>query len=77
VDQRASAGLLLPQPHLVAAIDGTAESLPFNDETFDAAMTTFSVHQWKDLDAGPREIRRVTRGPIVVMSGDPARLPRF
>ena len=36
-----------------------AESLPFADETFDAAMTTFSVHQWGDLAAGLRELRRV------------------
>jgi hypothetical protein len=50
-------------PHLPAAIDAVAEHLPFDDASFDAAMSTFSVHQWKDLDAGLRELRRVTRGP--------------
>ncbi len=40
-------------------------------------MTTFSVHQWSDLHAGLREIRRVTRGPVVVLTGDPARLRQF
>jgi len=64
-------------PTLATAIDATAESLPFPDNTFDAAMTTFSVHQWPDLDARLAEIRRVTRGPIVILTGDPTRLRRF
>ena len=55
---------------LGAAIDAVAESLPFPDDTFDAAMTTFSVHQWGDLNAGLLEIRRVTRGPVVILTCD-------
>src|SRR3954451_16132490 len=39
-------------PTLAEAVDATAEQLPFADNTFDAAMTTFSVHQWADLEAG-------------------------
>ncbi len=62
---------------LAAAVDATAEDLPFADDSFDAAMTTFSVHQWRDLQAGLREIRRVTRGPVVLLTGDPRRLTRF
>lgn len=62
---------------LPAAVDAVAEDLPFGDDTFDAAMTTFSVHQWLDIDAGLAEIRRVTRGPIVVLTCDPALLDRF
>jgi SAM-dependent methyltransferase len=62
---------------LVTAIDAVAEALPFGDRSFDAAMTTFSVHQWPDLDAGLGELRRVTRGPILVLSADPARLDRW
>jgi len=62
---------------LAPAVDATAESLPFDDDTFDAAMTTFSVHQWGDLAAGLREVRRVTRGPVVVLTCDPALLARF
>jgi hypothetical protein len=38
-------------PGLAAAVDATAEELPFPDGAFDAAMTTFSVHQWSDLRA--------------------------
>lgn len=64
-------------PGLVSAVDAIAEDLPFPDKFFDAAMTTFSVHQWNDLAAGLREMRRVTRGPIVVLTGDPEFLKRF
>ncbi len=56
---------------LPAAVDATAEHLPFDDNAFDAAMTTFSVHQWGDLRAGLQELRRVTRGPVVILTCDP------
>jgi SAM-dependent methyltransferase len=62
---------------LTSAIDAVAEHLPFDDGVFDAAMATFSVHQWPDLEAGLTEVRRVTRGPIVVLTADPARLTQF
>jgi SAM-dependent methyltransferase len=62
---------------LAAAVDATAEDLPFPDGFFDAAMTTFSVHQWGDLRAGLREVRRVTRGPVVILTCDPGLLRRF
>jgi hypothetical protein len=64
-------------PDLVAAVDATAEDLPFPDNSFDAAMTTFSVHQWGNLGAGLREVRRVTRGPVVILTCDPALLNHF
>ena len=63
--------------HLPIAIDATAESLPFTDDSFDAAMTTFSVHQWGDLERGLAELRRVSRGPVVILSCDPDELERF
>jgi len=62
---------------LAPAVDAVAEDLPFADDSFDAAMTTFSVHQWGDLQAGLREVRRVTRGPVVILTCDPGRLRRF
>jgi SAM-dependent methyltransferase len=65
------------QSGLAAAVDATAENLPFADNSFDAAMTTFSVHQWSDLRAGLREMRRVTRGPVVILTGDPDLLRWF
>ncbi|GAB3560680.1 class I SAM-dependent methyltransferase [Spelaeicoccus albus] len=62
---------------LPKAVDATAENLPFADDSFDAAMSTFSVHQWQDLGAGLAELRRVTRGPVVILTCDPTRLDQF
>lgn len=59
-------------PELAVAIDARAENLPFADGQFDAAMATFTVHQWTDLCVGLREMRRVTLGPVVVLTCDPA-----
>ncbi|MFT4051446.1 MAG: methyltransferase domain-containing protein [Microbacterium sp.] len=53
---------------LVPAVDAVAESLPFPDDHFNASMTTFSVHQWSSLPAGVAEMRRVTRGPVVILT---------
>lgn len=64
-------------PHLTTAIDATAEALPFPDRSFDAAMTTFSVHQWTALADGLTEMRRVTTGPVVVLTCDPELVQRF
>lgn len=72
-----SASMRAQRPaHLPVAIDAFAEHLPFPDKSFDASMTTFSVHQWADLAAGLREMRRVTRGPVLVLSCDPKALHR-
>lgn len=72
-----SASMRAQRPaHLADAVDAVAESLPFADAAFDAAMTTFSVHQWRDLEAGLGELRRVARGPVVIMTCDPDRLDR-
>ncbi|MEV0323884.1 class I SAM-dependent methyltransferase [Streptomyces sp. NPDC050658] len=62
---------------LVDAVDAVAEDLPFADGEFDAAMTLFSVHQWSDVARGLREMRRVTRGPVVVLTCDPLRVRDF
>jgi len=62
---------------LPPAVDAVAEALPFADDAFDASMTTFSVHQWGDLAAGLAEMRRVTRGPVVILTCDPDLLDRF
>ena len=62
---------------LAEAVDSVAEQLPFPDGAFDAAMTTFSVHQWSDPAAGLRELRRVTRGPVAVLICDPGLVRGF
>lgn len=62
---------------LSAAVDAVAENLPFADDQFEGALASFTVHQWKDLESGLREVRRVTSGPVVILTCDPAALNRF
>jgi SAM-dependent methyltransferase len=61
----------------VPALHGVAEALPFDDDSFDAAMAMSTVHQWNDAAAGLRELRRVARGPVVVLAFDYNALLRF
>jgi SAM-dependent methyltransferase len=63
--------------HVVPAIIGVVESLPFDDRSFDAAMGTLTVHQWRDRAAGLRELCRVTRHTIVLLTFDPEALHHF
>jgi SAM-dependent methyltransferase len=49
-------------------VAATAESLPFEDQSFDAAMAFATIHHWQDLIAGLREMRRVARR-VVVFTG--------
>lgn len=53
-------------------VQGAAEDLPFADESFDASMAILTVHHWADKAKGLAEMRRVTRGPIVLLTFDPA-----
>jgi SAM-dependent methyltransferase len=62
---------------LPPAVDAVAEDLPFADGSFDAAMAMITVHQWPDAGRGLRELRRVSRGPVVVLTFDGDALDRF
>lgn len=55
-----------------SVIQGCAENLPFDDHSFDAAMAVLTIHHWTDQAKGCAELRRVTRGPIVFLTFDPA-----
>ena len=46
-------------------VAAAAESLPFEDKSFDAAMAVSTVHHWRDPIAGLREMRRVARRVVV------------
>jgi SAM-dependent methyltransferase len=73
-----SAAMRAQRPaNLVPAIIGYAEHLPFDDLSFDASMATVTIHQWSDFAAGIKELRRVTRGPVVVLTFDGEALDRF
>jgi SAM-dependent methyltransferase len=67
-----SASMRAERPaHLAEAIDATADRLPFDDNSFDASMASVTIHQWPDLERGLAEMRRVTTGPIVILTFDP------
>ncbi|MBP2471285.1 SAM-dependent methyltransferase [Crossiella equi] len=64
-----SASMRAQRPrHLAPAVNATAEELPFDDNAVDAAMATITVHHWADADRGLRELRRVSAGPVVVLT---------
>jgi SAM-dependent methyltransferase len=57
---------------LAPAIRATADRLPLRDGSIDAAMTVLSLHHWDEgQERGVRELRRVARGPVVILTCDP------
>ena len=64
-------------PTAVPAIDASAEHLPFDDDCFDAGMAMVTVHQWALPEQGLRELRRVSRGPVLVLTLDRDALDRL
>ena len=46
-------------------VDATAERLPFEDQSFDAAMAFATIDHWQDPIAGLREMQRVARRVVV------------
>jgi SAM-dependent methyltransferase len=57
-------------------VAATAESLPFEDQSFDAAMAFATIDHWQDPIAGLREMRRVARR-VVVFTCDASNPDRF
>jgi SAM-dependent methyltransferase len=57
-------------PDAAPVVQASAEALPFEDDSFDAAMALHTVHHWPDLDAGLAELRRVSRGRVVILASD-------
>jgi SAM-dependent methyltransferase len=50
------------------ALASTAESLPLDDDSVDAAMACVTIHHWPERARGLAELRRVARGPVVVFT---------
>ncbi len=63
-----------PHPS-VEYLTGTADALPLPDESVGAAWLSTVIHQFPDLDASARELRRVVEpgGRVLVRSGYPGR----
>ena len=61
-------------PHAAPCVAGSAETLPFDDQSFDAAMAVCTLHHWPDAIAGLREMQRVARRVVVFLfdTSDPS-----
>jgi len=59
------------------AIIGIADALPFDDNAFDASMAMVTVHHWPDINKGLKELRRVTKHQVIIMTFDPDALDNF
>jgi SAM-dependent methyltransferase len=57
---------------LTPAIRASAGCLPLRDQSVDAGMTVLSLHHWdEEQEQGVKELRRVSRGPVVIVTYDP------
>ena len=66
------AAMIAARPAAAApCIRAAAESLPCPDASFDAAMAVLTLHHWTDVAAGLRELRRVVRRRVVLLTWDP------
>jgi SAM-dependent methyltransferase len=53
------------------SIRAGAGQLPLHDQSVDAAMAILTIHHWDaEQEAGVREMRRVARGPVVILTCD-------
>ena len=59
------------------ALAAHAEALPFDDGAFDAAMACVTIHHWEPAERGLAELRRVSRGPVVVFTFELDALPAW
>jgi SAM-dependent methyltransferase len=56
---------------LAPAVRASAGSIPLRDRSVDAAMALLSVHHWdEEREQGVRELRRVARGAVVILTYD-------
>lgn len=54
------------------AVQAAAERLPLADAAVDAALAVLTLHHWADRAGGLRELRRVARRRVVVLTWDQA-----
>ena len=51
-------------------VQASAMALPFADRSFAAALAVLTMHHWPDPAKGARELRRVARDRVVILSFD-------
>ena len=57
-------------PDAAPCLRGSAEALPVKSAAFDTAMALLTIHHWSDWRLGLRELRRVARRRIVLLTFD-------
>jgi SAM-dependent methyltransferase len=53
------------------ALCATADALPFADRACDAALAVLTIHHWPEQARGLRELARIARERVVVLTWDP------
>ena len=64
-------------PGAARAIQASAEALPFEAGSFDAALAVLTMHHWADWRAGVAEMRRVAPKRCVMLTFDPAYIAQY
>jgi SAM-dependent methyltransferase len=64
-------------PDAAPVVQGRAEALPFEDDSFDAVMAVLSDHHWRDRRRGFTELRRVARRRVVLFNANPGEADLF
>ena len=59
------------------AIRAKGDNLPFDDNSFDSTMAMVTIHHWPDMDKSLKELRRVTKEQVIIMTFDPEALDNF
>lgn len=59
------------------AVRAVAEHLPIGTDTVDASIALLTVHHWSDLAAGVREMIRIARQRVVILTWDDAVFRQF
>jgi demethylmenaquinone methyltransferase/2-methoxy-6-polyprenyl-1,4-benzoquinol methylase len=64
----------VPRRRALVTVQGTAESMPFPGDTFDAVVVSDAFHHFRDLTTSVSEMVRVTRpgGGVLILEIDPS-----
>jgi SAM-dependent methyltransferase len=54
------------------AVQASASDLPFRADGFEAALAILTIHHWPDRARGLRELARVARTRVILLTWDPA-----
>jgi len=65
-------GVMIAQrpPDAAPVLQLSVEDLPLADRTVDAALAVLTLHHWRDIEAGLRQLLRVVRQRIVIVIMD-------